>query len=103
VFDAINPARSALVSGSSSEEERTIGSPSRRGAFSPHLREHRRAGPARGSAIHRLRLRQFYPAEIDGALQEGGFVPTARYGGYDERPFDPSDSIQIVVASLASG
>lgn len=102
VFDAINPARTAPGSGSSGEEERTAGSPSQRGAFSPHLREHRRAGLAPGSAIHRLRLRQFYPAEVDSALEEGGFVATARYGSYDEKPFDPGDPIHIVVAAAES-
>jgi SAM-dependent methyltransferase len=103
VLDAINPARSdAGRSGHGQGDRMPSNSPSQRGALSPHLRERKRAGLAPGSAIRRLRLRQFYPTEVDSALEEGGFVPTARYGRYDEKPFDPDDPLQIVVASLAS-
>ncbi len=103
-FDVINPARwdAARRWGGEQDRPRTSGAHSQRGAFTPHLRERKRAGLAPDSAIRRLRLRLFYPAELDAALEDGGFVATARYGRYDEKPFDPSDPLQIVVASLAS-
>lgn len=69
-------------------------------AFAAHLREGRRGRGAPADAIHRLRLRQYSPWELDAVLRAAGFEPTARYGYYDERPFDPQDSLQLVVAFL---
>ena len=68
--------------------------------FAPHLRERDRRDGIEG--IRRLRLRHFSVAEIDQALREADFVATERYGSFDRRPFEPTDPIQVVVASRAS-
>ncbi len=100
LFDAINPRRAGArgVESDSSSSSLDLWTP--RTTFAPHLRERRRTGRASGEGIRRLRLRQFFPSEFDAALESGGFVATARYGRYDEKPFDPDDPLQIVVASL---
>jgi SAM-dependent methyltransferase len=98
-FDTVNPTHNGRALQSETEvfpsEPRM-----RRAPLTLHLRERRRTGPGAGQAIRRLRLRQFMPAEIDAALEEGGFVATSRYGRYDEKPFEPSDALQIVIATL---
>src|SRR5262249_159426 len=71
-----------------------------RAAFAAHLREGRRSGGVSAERIHRLRLRQYFPWELDAVLRGAGFEPTARYGHYDEKPFDPQDALQLVVAFL---
>ena len=71
-----------------------------RAAFAAHLREGRRSHGVSADGIHRLRLRQYFPWELDAALRGAGFEPTARYGYYDEKPFDPQDALQLVVAFL---
>jgi len=100
VFDAVNPRRGSAPGAESERNSSALDSWTPRSAFAPHLRERRRTGRAPGEGIRRLRLRQFFPLEFDAALQSGGFVATARYGRYDEKPFDPDDPLQIVVASL---
>lgn len=74
--------------------------PSPRATFIPHLRERRRT-PQKGadSGLHRLRLWQFTPAELDEALHRAGLEATERYGAFDGRPYDPGDALLIVVAS----
>lgn len=100
IFDAINPARDdGAASWDDPGSSVPMGAHRQRGPFSPHLRERRRGGPAPGAGIRRLRLRQFHPAELNAALEEGGFVAIARYGRYDDKPFDPGDPLQIVVAA----
>jgi SAM-dependent methyltransferase len=99
LFDAINPSR-ASGPARDSDGEATLDLWTHRNTFAPHLRERRRVGHGTGESIRRLRLRQFFPAEIDAALEGGGFVATHRYGRYDEKPFDVHDPLQIVAASL---
>lgn len=74
--------------------------PSPRATFIPHLRERRR-NPQQGAEteLHRLRLRQFTPAELDEALGRAGLQATEKYGGFDGKPYDPGDPLLIVVAS----
>jgi len=99
LFDAVNPSR-ASGPAKDSEGDAALDLWTHRNTFAPHLRERRRVGHGTGESIRRLRLRQFFPAEIDAALEGGGFVATNRYGRYDEKPFDAHDPLQIVVASL---
>jgi len=76
----------------------------RRPLFAPHLRERRRdprAPPS--SAIRRLRVGQFYPAEMDAALLRSGLRAAQRYGDFAGKPFDPADALQVVIASPADG
>lgn len=73
-----------------------------RPAFTPHLRERRRAPPEKElRAIHRLRLRQLHPQEVDAALARAGFSALERYGNFEGKPFDREDPLQVVVAGLA--
>jgi SAM-dependent methyltransferase len=100
LFDAINPRRASERGVDADESNPPLDLWTHRPAFAPHLRERQRTGHSPSSAIRRLRLRHFSPRELDAALEDGGFVATARYGRYDEKPFDPEDPLQIVVASL---
>jgi SAM-dependent methyltransferase len=74
----------------------------RRPLFAPHLRERKRAAGAAGSSgIRRLRVGQFYPAELDAALQRSGLRIAERHGDFDGKAFEPTDGMQVVVARLA--
>jgi SAM-dependent methyltransferase len=95
LFDVPNPRPQAL---SPTEEawHPLGGIEPPRPAFAPHLRErHRGRG---GEGIHRLRLRQFSVEELDQCLKATGLVAQERYGGFDERPFEPAHPLQVVVA-----
>ena len=96
LLDVLNPVREA--SGPDAEDWHPLeGVEPPRPVFAPHLRERdRRVGT---DGIRRLRLRQFTVAEIDRALADADFVPTERYGSFAPTPFEPTDPIQIVVAS----
>ena len=61
-----------------------------------HLRG-RRTGP-KASPIHRLRVGGCTAAEIDRALIAQGLTPALRFGGHDERAFEPESPMQLVVA-----
>ena len=69
----------------------------RRPLFAPHLRERKR-GRGLGAGIHRLRLRQFEPDELDTALREAGLVARERYGSFEGKAYDAEDALQIIVA-----
>lgn len=99
VLDAINPRHPGGGGEPETVPSAAHGHPRR--AFAPHLREGPRSGGALGSSIRRLLLRQYFPWELDAVLRGAGFEPTARYGGYDETPFDAQDALQIVLAFLA--
>ncbi|KPL18480.1 MAG: hypothetical protein AMJ92_07680 [candidate division Zixibacteria bacterium SM23_81] len=45
-------------------------------------------------------MRVFFPQELDGLLQYYGFVIEAKYGNYDETPFESGSPKQLVVCSL---
>lgn len=66
-----------------------------RPVFVPHLRHRRTANTA---GLHRLRLRQFTLGELDAALDDAGLQATERYGNFEGRPFDASDTLAVVVA-----
>ncbi len=100
LLDALNPGGAGRPSTASDEDQPPVDLWAHRSAFAPHLRERNRGGSSPGGSIRRLRLRHFFPSELDAALDAGGFAPMARYGRYDEKPFDPADALQIVVASL---
>jgi len=76
----------------------------RRPLFAPHLRERRREPRAQASsAIRRLRVGQFYPAEIDASLARCALRAVERYGDFLDKPFEPPDALQVVVASPWDG
>lgn len=100
LLDASNPPQPRRGSEEEAVEQHSIVA-NHRGAFAPHLREGRQTLRSSAGGIRRLRSRQYFSWEIDGALHSTGFEPTARYGGYDEKPFDPEDVLQIVVATLS--
>lgn len=103
-FDVLNPARRA---GGSMEPPPEDGWHPQEGVepprplFAPHLRERTRTPEGTSEGIRRLRLRHFTVAEVDQALEEASFVATERYGGFERRPFEPEDPIQVVVAVRA--
>ncbi|MDQ3266896.1 MAG: class I SAM-dependent methyltransferase [Myxococcota bacterium] len=71
-----------------------------RAHFVPHLRERRRGVEKRDlSGLHRLRLRQFTPDELEQALGGAGLQALERYGNFDGKPFDSGDPLMVVVAS----
>lgn len=67
--------------------------------FVPHLRERRAEGARASGGLHRLRLRQFSPEELDAALSRTGLDALERYGDFEGKPFSPEDPIQVVVAA----
>jgi SAM-dependent methyltransferase len=71
-----------------------------RPVFAPHLRERQSSvGEAPHISLRRLRLRPFFPDEVDGALARSGFQPLEKYGGFREEPFEDDSPIQVVVAA----
>jgi SAM-dependent methyltransferase len=72
----------------------------RRPLFAPHLRERKGAGAKPASAIRRLRVGQFYPAELDASLIRAGLKAAERYGDFAGKPFEMGDPLQVVVAHL---
>jgi SAM-dependent methyltransferase len=73
----------------------------RRPLFAPHLRERKRAPGATGAGIRRLRVGEFYPAELDASLQRSGLRLSSRHGDFEGKPFQAADALQVVVANLA--
>jgi len=70
--------------------------------FVPHLRERRRSTQkVDETGLHRLRLRQFTPEELDEALVRAGLQAHERYGNFDGKPFDAGDALMVVVAGKA--
>lgn len=65
--------------------------------FVPHLHERQRKDSTEG--IRRMKVRPFTVDDVDEALTAAGFVALERFGGFDGKPFDPTDPLQIVVAS----
>lgn len=65
-------------------------------AFTRHLRG-RREGFQRGG-LHRVRRTAFSAAEVDRAVSAAGLSLRERYGGFDNRPFEPSDERQLGIA-----
>jgi SAM-dependent methyltransferase len=98
IFDAANPQRRPLAPPDRFLEPEHFEPP--RPLFAPHMRERRRDPKGDSAALRRLRLRLFSPAEIDASLVHAGLVATEKFGQFDGKPFDPTDPLQIVIASL---
>ena len=49
-----------------------------------------------------LRMRQFFPQELDGLFEYNGFEIVAKYGKYGEKPFHAESARQIIVARPGS-
>jgi len=55
-----------------------------------------------GAAIDvSLRMRQFFPQELDTLLEANGYEVLAKYGGYGEKPFHSDARQQLVIARPA--
>lgn len=67
-----------------------------RGRVAFHLRG-RRTGP-KSAPIHRLYVGGLTAQEVDRALAGQGLTPVLRFGGFDERAFEPEAPMQLVVA-----
>jgi SAM-dependent methyltransferase len=74
----------------------------RRPLFAPHLRERKRAAGA-DLAIRRLRVGQFYPAELDASLLRSRLKVYERHGDFEGKAFESADGIQVVVANPEAG
>jgi SAM-dependent methyltransferase len=51
--------------------------------------------------VEELTMRLFFPAELEALLELSGFAVEARYGDYDERPFDSRSPKQLIVCRVA--
>lgn len=103
VLDLVNPAAPPLLSrprGEGRKPEVTMerAQPSLPSLFTPHLHERNRKETSEG--IRRMRPTPFAVEDVDAALEEAGFTALERFGGFDGKPFDPTDPVQIVVAAL---
>jgi SAM-dependent methyltransferase len=99
VFDASNPKPAELHR--DPEELIPPYLEPRRPLFAPHLRERTRPHAVSRSGIRRLRVGEFYPAELDASLQRSGLRVTTRHGDFEGKPFQAEDGLQVVVANLA--
>jgi SAM-dependent methyltransferase len=98
LLDAVNPKPPELQR--DSEELLPPYLEPRRPLFAPHMRERRKGGkPPPAGAIRRLKVGQFYPAELDASLERSGLKACERYGDFSQKPFDRGDPIQVVIAS----
>lgn len=103
IFDVLNPRRDEPVAADPEDRWQPMeGIEPPRPIFAPHLRERTRTPEGTSEGIRRLRLRHFSVAEIDQALREADFMATERFGGFERRPFDPKDPLQVVVAVRAN-
>lgn len=103
VLDLINPAAPPITGKPRGESRKIEPMPERPGAsmpslFTPHLHERNRGDSSQG--IRRMRPTPFAVEDIDEALEAAGFTALERFGGFDSKPFDPTDPVQIVVAAL---
>jgi SAM-dependent methyltransferase len=100
LFDMLNPAGPHGPGPWQAEEDPAGPLPPLRPVFVPHLRERSRSrgGQATGG-LHRLRLRQFSPEELDQALGRAGLEALERYGDFMGKPFSREDPVQVVVAA----
>lgn len=106
VFDATNPMAIPMTLPLRREEPHRKGHPMPDEpvmppapiSFVPHLHERTRSDST--EAIHRLKSRPFTVDEIDDALKAAGFVALERFGTFEGKPFDATDALQIVVATL---
>ena len=47
--------------------------------------------------VKKLRLRMFFPQELDALLYYNGFIIDYKYGTFDEKPFNSDSNWQIVI------
>jgi hypothetical protein len=47
--------------------------------------------------IKKLKLRMFFPQELDALLNYNGFKTDYKYGSFDEKPFNSDSNWQIVI------
>jgi ubiquinone/menaquinone biosynthesis C-methylase UbiE len=47
--------------------------------------------------IKKLKLRMFFPKELDGLLHYNGFIIDHKYGSFEEEPFNSDSNWQIVI------
>jgi len=62
-----------------------------------------RMGTPPRETAEELRMRIFFPQELDALLTYNGFEIEAKYGGYDESPFESYSPKQIVVCRKRVG
>lgn len=58
-------------------------------------------GGREDAIVEEVTMRLFFPNELEALLTLSGFAIEARYGDYDERPFDSRSSKQLTVCRLA--
>lgn len=96
--DVAHPA----VRSSDLEDPHRVLPPPRR-AFILHLSD-RGPGAQKGrTSLHRLRRTSFTAPELERALAAHGLLLLERYGGFDAHPFEPKDSVQVVLAEREPG
>lgn len=54
-----------------------------------------------GETRREMQMRIYFPAELDALLALNGLTIEAKYGDYDERPFDRKSGKQLIVARAA--
>ncbi len=91
VYDVLNPSTGPELP-DTADEPNAAHEP-RRPGFSFHLRE--RKQPGTRSGIHRLRFKPFSWEELEEAMKANSLTPRERYGGFEGKPFEPSDTHHI--------
>ena len=49
----------------------------------------------------RVRIRMYFPQELDALLKYNGFEVVEKYGDFDGKPFEAGDNYQVVVCGVA--
>jgi hypothetical protein len=61
-----------------------------------HVKWYYRIGE-QAEIVEDLDMRIFYPQELDALLKYNGFAIEAKFGSYDEIPFESSSTRQLIV------
>lgn len=62
-----------------------------------HIKWYYSIGDRQDAVAHELNMRILFPQELDALLSCSGFALEAKYGDYDERPFDSDSPKQLPV------
>ena len=66
-----------------------------------HLTLHYSMPGVEKQPTERVRIRMYFPQELDALLKYNGFEVMEKYGDFDGKPFESGDNYQVVVCGVA--